>query len=990
MNLKNLKIGTQLKLGFSLLLLMALALGAVSFTQHHKLHEQTEKIYNHPLQVRRAIGNLNLEIMTIHRDMKNLFLATDAKELGEDLDRMERSKAEVFVQIDILYRQYLGPRSDIDTLRQAFVTWNSMRAETIRLLRAGENEKAAQRTKASGVAGKQAENIMSAVQKIDDFALGKGDEFHTEANELITTLNQQLALLVATTLLLSLITGYILLRNIRQPLKELTGAAQGLHKGAMGTRSSYTAKNEFGELSASFNAMAETIQLNIDLNNKAATLADLMLEEDDAGKFFQTTLTNLAAETGSQLAAAYLLSDDKKTFAHFASIGMDSQAKPTFAADSFEGEFGAALATQEVQHLKNLPHETRFLFHTTAATFLPGEIITIPIVTNKVVAIISLATLGSYDQQSLQLINKIHPTLNSRIEGILAYRQMKQFSAQLEQQNRELESQKTELTEQSTELAAQNSELEMQKNKLDEASRLKTNFLSNMSHELRTPLNSVIALSGVLRRRLNSQIPEEEYSYLEVIERNGKHLLLLINDVLDIARIESGHEEIEASTFNVNTLLAEVSEMINPQARQKGIELLHTESDAHLAMTSDVAKCRHILQNLIGNAVKFTNQGTVTVASQQKGGKIEVTVADTGIGIEEHHLQHIFDEFRQADNSTSRKFGGTGLGLAIAKKYANLLGGTITVKSTPGTGSEFTLTLPLHYAEANRIITTDAGSDLKHVIQRAPEKVPPSTCGKTILLVEDSEPAIIQLRDFLEESGYEILISRNGAEALEIIEKNVPDAIILDLMMPGVDGFEVLQTIRHAERTAHIPVLILSAKHITKDDLKFLKRNNIHQLIQKGDVNRHELQNAVAKMVTAATVETKIIPRRPRATIEGRPVILVVEDNPDNMLTVKALLAENYQIIEAIDGPAGIEKAIEHRPHLILMDIALPGMDGIAAFKTIRNKARLQHVPVIALTASAMTSDRETILAHGFDAYIPKPIHDELFFRTILEVLYGE
>ena len=260
---------------------------------------------------------------------------------------------------------------------------------------------------------------------------------------------------------------------------------------------------------------------------------------------------------------------------------------------------------------------------------------------------------------------------------------MKEFSQKLEFQNRELEAQKTELASQSTELLEQNTELEMQKKQLFEASRLKTNFLSNMSHELRTPLNSVIALSGVLNRRLSKKIPDEEYSYLEVIERNGKHLLSLINDILDISRIEAGREEIEISDFSVGHLVADVVGMIEPQARQKNILLTFSEEKERVSIVSDFDKCRHILQNLVGNAVKFTERGKVEISIQKNGDKVEICIADTGIGISESHLPHIFDEFRQADGSTSRRFGGTGLGLGYCTEVCQSDGGNHFSKKYP-------------------------------------------------------------------------------------------------------------------------------------------------------------------------------------------------------------------------------------------------------------------------------------------------------------------
>jgi CheY-like chemotaxis protein len=296
--------------------------------------------------------------------------------------------------------------------------------------------------------------------------------------------------------------------------------------------------------------------------------------------------------------------------------------------------------------------------------------------------------------------------------------------------------------------------------------------------------------------------------------------------------------------------------------------------------------------------------------------------------------------------------------------------------------------------------------------------------------VEDSEPAVIQMTDILTEHGYQVLKARTGREALAQIALAPPDAMILDLMMPEVDGFAVLRSVRGNPATAALPVLILTAKHVTPEELSFLKGNHIRELIQKGDISKAELLAAIGKLVAApdeshgegsqrfeshgegsqprsnprhvgeiASGYTPTPPglgnNRPRNDAsathplrrDGKPVILVVEDNLDNLKTARAVLGDDYQVIEATDGQAGVAQARAHHPDLILMDISMPVLNGIQALAAIRDDDTLRHTPVIALTASAMMGDRETILAHGFDGYLAKPIEAELLVKTVREIL---
>lgn len=1001
MKFKNLKISTQLELVFATLLLFVIALGIVSYRQTERMHSYTEVLFQNPMEVRRAIGEMQADAYMVHWGLEVAFGKDDYQDMMPFVDVINQHGARLQSNLAVLYARYLGPKSDIDALSTIINACQNNRNRVISLIKAGNYELAAKINIHDNtvIGGNHLKEINEAIQVISSFSKNKAQELSTLSQQTKRKLNLQLFGVVISMILFSLIINYILLSNIRKPLQALTTAAKDFRAGNYAARSQYTSKNEFGSLSTTFNELAAGIQSNIVMNRMISDISTRMLNENDPRVFFRETLSLIAGLTNSQIAAVYLPDEVNKYLTHYESIGMNGNAKDAFDISHNEGEFGLANTSQKIHHIKHLPENTTFRFHTANGKYTPREMFTIPIKSgDRMIAMITIASIYQYDDTAINFLNNIHNILEARIDGVLINRKIKEFSKLLKQQNQELEAQKSELSAQTYELTRQNTELEIQKKQLNEANILKTSFLSNMSHELRTPLNSVIALSGVLNRRLQGQIPEEEYSYLDVIERNGKHLLTLINDILDLSRIEAGQEKLDVVSFNINSKIAEIIDLINPQATQKNISLLHIDKEGEILIMSDPTKCMHILQNLIGNAVKFTTDGKVEVVAKLISNSLIIKVVDTGIGIDSAHIGYIFDEFRQADGSTSRRFGGTGLGLAIAKKYALLLGGDIFVNSIPGEGSVFTLVLPVAQttegmANSNkRVLQSDHNtaneSDFVNILQ-----------GKTILIVEDSESAVIQIHDILKETGCRIFAANNGKLALEFVAQTIPDAIILDLMMPEVDGFQVLASLRRHPTTAKVPVLILTAKHISKEELSFLKGNNIHQLIQKGDINRAALLQEVISMIssldsghievqaTDTEQDTKSAISAPK--IVGKPLVLLVEDNPDNMITAKALLADNFDVIEAINGLQSVEMAKKHSPNLILMDIALPDMDGIEAFKAIRQDTRLQHTHIVALTASAMTSDSEVILAHGFDAYISKPIDVREFYKTINEILYG-
>ncbi len=851
--IQRLPISQQLGLGLGIILFLVILLGVVAGQQAESLWQETQGMYDHPLQVRRAVGEIQADILAMYLAMREASEAEDEATLMRMIQQADHYETDAHRQFSILYERYLGPRSDIEVAERTFVEWKAIRDEIIRLTRADQRAEAAQLVKTTGAGGRHIEKMLAALQTISQFSINRADRFYATAQEKHNALRQQLIVALSGILVVALAVSIGLLRNILEPLYELTAITDRYRRGQFDARSRFGGQpgNEFDRLAAAFNALADTIQTEIETRTNATRIAKAMVQEEELEGFGRALLTALAEHTGSQMAALYLRNQAKTAFEHCVSIGMDAAGRAAFDAAALEGEFGLALATQRIQHIADIPEQTRFTFAATGGDFRPQALLTIPILAGQeVVALISLASLRPYSATALQLVNDIWDMLNARLNGVLAFRQIHALSDQLERQNHELEAQTTELTAQATTLVQMNAELEQQKQQLDEANRLKNRFLSNVSHELRTPLNSIIALAELLGRRLANVIPPEEDDYLGVIEHNGKLLLDQINSLLDLARIESGREEVTLAAFSVHDLIAEVVEMIEPQARERGIALVNEAAGDLPVITSDRAKCRHILQNLIANAVKFTEVGQVTVAATANAESIQIAVRDTGIGIAADQLPFIFDEFRQADEGIARRYGGVGLGLAIAKKYAMMLGGDITVESAPGRGSTFTLILPPATRTADGPAPAPEGRSGIAATRAPGAAATPSLAGRRILLVEDNEVAIAQMQDILLGEGYQVTVARNGREALTQIALAPPDAMILDLVMPEVDGFTTLQTIRNNPDMARLPVLILTAKHLTQEELGFLKSNHIQQLIRKGDVRRAELLAAVAACLT--------------------------------------------------------------------------------------------------------------------------------------------
>jgi PAS domain S-box-containing protein len=375
-------------------------------------------------------------------------------------------------------------------------------------------------------------------------------------------------------------------------------------------------------------------------------------------------------------------------------------------------------------------------------------------------------------------------------------------------------------------LQEKNVELENSRTVAEKTNNAKSDFLANMSHELRTPLNSVIGFSEVLQDQLFGPINDKQQEYVKNILTSGRHLLSLINDILDLSKVESGKMVLDLSAFSLRETLETSLMMLREKALKGGIELrseLAEQDD--ISIVADLRKLKQILYNLLSNAVKFTPAGgKVDVSAVQDGDFIEITVADSGIGLRQEDIPKLFRAFTQLESVYTKEYEGTGLGLALTRQLVELHGGRIWVKSEFGIGSRFIFTIPLMKAAA--LATSGNASDT------------------SVLIIEDEALTLVSMGNALQSVGYQVLMARDGLQGIEMAHKNAPDLIVLDLIMPGLDGFEIASRLHNDSTTAHIPILVLTAMNLSAEDRARLT-GNVWRISEKGSLATHEFINLV-------------------------------------------------------------------------------------------------------------------------------------------------
>ncbi|RME74826.1 MAG: hybrid sensor histidine kinase/response regulator, partial [Chloroflexi bacterium] len=492
-------------------------------------------------------------------------------------------------------------------------------------------------------------------------------------------------------------------------------------------------------------------------------------------------------------------------------------------------------------------------------------------------------------------------------------------------------------------------QLEETAERLKEVDRLKTQFLANMSHELRTPLNSIIGFSRVILKGIDGPLTELQKTDLTSIYNSGQHLLSLINNILDISKIEAGKMELHFERVDLLPLIKSAMSTAVALVKDKPVQLEQDLPDDLPQVWADATRMRQVILNLVSNACKFTDEGYIRVTARADKEKVIVSVSDTGIGIPPEKLDDIFEEFTQVDASTTRKVGGTGLGLPICRHFVEMHGGKIWVESTPGEGSTFTFAIPINPPEQEQTAEPDQAS---------------ASNGRgrgTVVVVDPDTGLVEQYRQYLSKRGYQVVgitqMTDTGDVMTQVKAYN-PVAIILEPILPKLDGWNVLKELKQDVLTKDTPVLLCSVSSDRNRSMSLGAADHLTKPILES-----ELVNTLNHILTQEEKQTRV---------------LVIDDHADDILLIRRMLeAQNYAVSEATSGKEGLALAQKRPPHLIILDLTMPEMDGFAVLDALQADESTRHIPIMIVSARTLTHAETELLRDRVQAVLRKSTFSE-------------
>ncbi|MBC7538511.1 MAG: response regulator [Bacteriovorax sp.] len=769
-------------------------------------------------------------------------------------------------------------------------------------------------------------------------------------------------------------------------------------------------RKQLKTLSGSFgSALQSQAELNHSLLQEAwlrtgiSKLYDLSRGDIALTELSTKILNHIVHYTGAQIGAFYVISDEDELLHRISTYAFSSEAEAKQSSFKLnEGLVGQAAAENRLLHITDLP-ENYIQINSSLGTAPPKTLLVTPaLVEGSVKAVIELGFLNEPDPQVIELLERVSLgialTIRSwqyrmKVQNLLSeahtqneelqeqQEELKAANEELEEQSRAIQDSQAELEQTNEQLELQTHELEKRSDEVQRASQYKSEFLANMSHELRTPLNSTLILAKLLADNPNGNLNKDQIQYAKSIYSAGNDLHNLINDILDLSKVEAGMLEICPENVFISSVLRNLENTFIPVADDKKLKfLIKIDPEIADSMITDRHRLEQILKNLLSNAFKFTEKGLVTLhISRSHNERLSLSVIDTGIGVPKEQQKVIFEAFRQADGTTNRKYGGTGLGLSISQDLAKLLGGIIEVESTPGEGSRFTLILPMNYS----------GKEIALVPIR-PAKIESRIIQliKRVLIVEDDKIQRESMVQLIADPDFEITAVALASEALDALKKSVFDCIVIDLKLPDMSGDLLLKKMSEQQELGSLPpVIVYTGRSLSRDEEDQLRKYS-RSIIIKGARSPERLLDEVKLFLNSVESNHSIKKPETQNPIKCREElfvgrkVLIVDDDIRNIFALTAALEQKGAIITVARNGMEALTRLEEDPlmDLVLMDIMMPEMDGFQATREIRKQKRFASLPIIAVTAKATKSDQLQCMQAGANDYLAKPIDLQQLF----------
>jgi signal transduction histidine kinase/DNA-binding response OmpR family regulator len=958
--LRNLKLRRKLLLAMAPLVVMVLIAGIYSSIRSSMIDAWYSALIENEVKAGDAIDNARAFSLHYAFSLYRLLAETDSdrKEMIDgDLDTSSSAFKTQLAEAMRLAPPWASRITAVENeFDRAFLDARPIRAAAL----AGEKEKAAElvRSRVDAELQQARQHLVGIAEELEKAVDERSDELtrKTHRSILITWLVIGLGVLVSFS-----IAFYLLHTEVVMELFTLRDSIQALASGKLNESIPFLDRpNEIGEISRSLRTLqggARDRETQSWVKAEVATTGVRLQAAENFSVFGRTLLSRLS-ECIPLLYAAFYLADDSRT--RLSRVGSFALDGPNESAECALGEglIGEAARERRVLELSATEGDPVHVA-TGMGTVVPGKVLFVPVLNKgELVGVIELATVSALSERQQALLDALLPSIAMNAEILSANMKTRALLEQTQQQAEALAAAK--------EVA-------------EKATRIKSEFLANMSHEIRTPMNAIIGMSHLA---MKTDLNPRQKGYVRKIQQSGQHLLGIINDILDFSKIEAGKLTVENIDFELEKVLENVSNLISEKATAKGLELIFDIDPAvSLHPKGDPLRLGQILINFCNNAVKFTERGEIVVKARvqeqdDSGQLVCFSVSDTGIGLTEEQMGRLFQAFEQADASTTRQHGGTGLGLAISKRLAQLMGGDVGVTSELGKGSTFWFTAYLGKGEG--VAKRFARPDLR---------------GRRVLIIDDNSQAREVLSGMLTGMTFVADEAPSGLEGIEMVRQAAErgqayEIVFVDWQMPGLDGIETGKRIWALPKLAAPPHLVMVTAYGREEVMKQAEEAHFENLL---------IKPVTASMLFDSAIEALSERRETAPEGEARPTtavdlgrihgarILLVEDNELNREVALGLLEDaRLSIDTAENGAIAVEMIGKQNYDLVLMDMQMPVMDGIAATRAIRAIPQSRSLPIVAMTANAMASDREKCVAAGMNDHLAKPIDPDELFGALL------